>query len=184
MLGLRVQGREAHGPLSGLRGRDERPSAQRSRLDRGRGLSGHHHRENLSMEKDTVAYMDHKEKAVAYYKQKFNCAQGIFAAYAVEHGVEEALALRLGTNFGGGARKGELCGAVSGALMVLGLLYGHSERGDAAAKARAYTLAEEYMNRFIREKELFRVLCPEIIRSAVAILDELLAEQDSKENGK
>ena len=136
------------------------------------------------MEKDTVAYMDHKEKAVAYYKQKFNCAQGIFAAYAVEHGVEEALALRLGTNFGGGARKGELCGAVSGALMVLGLLYGHSERGDAAAKARAYTLAEEYMNRFIREKELFRVLCPEIIRSAVAILDELLAEQDSKENGK
>ena len=47
--------------------------------------------------------MDHKEKAVAYYKQKFNCAQGIFAAYAVEHGVEEALALRLGTNFGGGA---------------------------------------------------------------------------------
>ena len=127
----------------------------------------------------------------------------------MEHGIEVTLALRLGTNFGGGARKGELCGAVSGALMVLGLLYGHSERGDAAAKARAYTLAEEYMNRFIREngsavcrellgydlsvpeqmasireKELFRVLCPEIIRSAVAILDELLAEQDSKENGK
>ena len=123
--------------------------------------------------------------------------------------MEEALALRLGTNFGGGARKGELCGAVSGALMVLGLLYGHSEGGDAAAKARSYALAEEYMNRFIREngsavcrellgydlsvpeqmasireKELFQVRCPEIIRSAAAILDELLAEQDGKENGK
>ena len=152
--------------------------------------------------------MDHKEKAVAYYKQKFNCSQGIFAADAVEHGVEEALALRLGTNFGGGARKGELCGAVSGALMVLGLLYGHSERGDAAAKASAYALAEEYMDRFIREngsvvcrellgydlsvpeqmqtireKDLFHVRCPEIIRSAVAILDELLTEQGNGENG-
>ena len=152
--------------------------------------------------------MDHREKAVVYYSQNFNCAQSIFAVYAVEHGIEETLALRLGTNFGGGARKGELCGAVSGALMVLGLLYGHGKRGDAAAKARAYALSEEYMNRFIREngsvvcrellgydlsvpeqmasireKDLFHVRCPEIIRSAAAILDELLTELDGKENG-
>lgn len=160
------------------------------------------------MEKDVIAHMDHREKAVAHYEQNFNCAQSIFAAYAVERGIEEALALRLGTNFGGGARKGELCGAVSGALMVLGLLYGHGKRGDAAAKARAYALSEEYMNRFIREngsvvcrellgydlsvpeqmasireKDLFHVRCPEIIRSAAAILDELLTELDGKENG-
>ena len=155
-----------------------------------------------------IARTDHREKAAAYYEQNFNCAQSIFATYAVEHGIEETLALRLGTNFGGGARKGELCGAVSGALMVLGLLYGHSERGDAAAKARAYALSEEYMNRFIREngsvvcrellgydlsvpeqmasireKDLFHVRCLEIIRSAAAILDKLLTEQSNGENG-
>ena len=45
-------------------------------------------------------------------------------------------------------RKGEMCGAVSGALMVLGLLYGHSESDDLETKARSYTMAEEYMNRF------------------------------------
>ena len=39
-------------------------------------------------------------------------------------------------------RKGEMCGAVSGALMVLGLLYGHSESDDLETKARSYTMAD------------------------------------------
>ena len=99
-----------------------------------------------------------------------------------------------------------MCGAVSGALMVLGLLYGHSESGDIETKSKAYAMAEDYMNRFIdrngsvvcrellgydlskaderekiMEKNLFRTLCPEIIRSAVSILDELLEEYKSKD---
>ena len=143
----------------------------------------------------------HVEKALDYYGNNFNCSQGVFATYAVEHGIDEKLALELATNFGGGARKGEMCGAVSGALMVLGLLYGHSDSNDPAAKAKAYALSEEYMNSFIRkkgsvvcrellgydlskpeekavliEKNLFRTLCPEMIRCAVEILDELLEE--------
>ena len=143
----------------------------------------------------------HAEKAVDYYSNNFNCTQGVFTTYAIEHGIDEKLALKLATNFGGGARKGELCGAVSGALMVLGLLYGHSESDDLDTKAKAYAMSEEYMNRFIQkngsvvcrelrgydlskpeekavimEKNLFRTLCPEMIRSAVEILDELLEE--------
>lgn len=61
--------------------------------------------------------MSHADKAVEYYSHNFNCSQGIFAAYAVENGLDEKLALKIGTNFGGGARKGEMCGAVAGALM-------------------------------------------------------------------
>ena len=148
----------------------------------------------------------HEEKAVEYYSNNFNCTQGVFTTYAIEHGIDEKLALRLATNFGGGARKGELCGAVSGALMVLGLLYGHSESNDTETKAKAYAMSEEYMNRFIEkngsvvcrellgydlskpdeheklmEKNLFKTLCPEIIRSAVNILEELLEEYKSKD---
>lgn len=63
--------------------------------------------------------MSHADKAVEYYSHNFNCSQGIFAAYAVENGLDEKLALKIGTNFGGGARKGEMCGAVAGALMVM-----------------------------------------------------------------
>ena len=144
----------------------------------------------------------HAERAVDYYSRNFNCTQGVFTTYAIEHGFDEKLALKLATNFGGGARKGEMCGAVSGALMVLGLLYGHSESDDLDAKAKAYAMAEEYMNRFIKkngsvvcrellghdlskpeekavilEKNLFRTVCPDLIRSAVEILDEFLEEQ-------
>lgn len=145
----------------------------------------------------------HAKKAVDYYSNNFNCTQGVFTAYAVERGIDEKLALKLATNFGGGARKGEMCGAVSGALMVLGLLYGHSESEDLETKARSYALSEEYMDRFIREngsvvcreilgydlskpeerekimeKNLFRTFCPEVIRSAVEILDRLLQENE------
>ena len=143
----------------------------------------------------------HAERAVDYYGRNFNCSQGVFTTYAIEHGIDEKLALKLATNFGGGARKGEMCGAVSGALMVLGLLYGHSESEDPDTKAKAYAMSEEYMNRFIRkngsvvcrellgydlskpeekavilEKDLFRTFCPDMIRSAVEILDELIEE--------
>ena len=144
----------------------------------------------------------HVERAVDYYSLNFNCTQGVFTTYAIEHGIDEKLALKLATNFGGGARKGEMCGAVSGALMVLGLLYGHSESDDLDTKARAYAMAEEYMNRFIKkngsvvcrellgydlskpeekavilEKNLFHTMCPNLICSAVEILDEFLEEQ-------
>ena len=143
----------------------------------------------------------HAEKAVDFYGHNFNCSQGVFTAYAVEHGIDEKIALKLATNFGGGARKGEMCGAVSGALMVLGLLYGHSESDDLDTKAKSYAMSEEYMNRFIQkngtvvcrellgydlskpeekaiimEKNLFRTYCPKVIHSAVEILDELLEE--------
>ena len=92
-----------------------------------------------------------------------------------------------------------MCGAVSGALMVLGLLYGHSESDDLDTKTKAYAITEEYMNRFIKkngsvvcrdllgydlskpeekavilEKNLFRTVCPNMIRSAVKLLDEMM----------
>ena len=95
--------------------------------------------------------MSHADKAVEYYCHNFNCSQGIFTTYAVENGLDEKLALKLGTCFGGGSRKGEMCGAVAGALMVIGLLYGHSDGNDLDSKAKAYALSEEYMNRFIKE---------------------------------
>ena len=145
---------------------------------------------------------DRKANAIEYFSHNFNCSQSVFATYAVEYGLDEKLALKLATCFGGGARKGEMCGAVSGALMVLGLLCGHSESGDLESKAKSYAMTKEFMDRFaykngsvvcrellkydmskpeeqaiIVEKNLFRTVCPEMIRSAVEILDELLSEK-------
>ena len=150
-----------------------------------------------------VKYMavNHAEKAEEYFRNHFNCAQAVFATYAVELGLSEELALKIATQFGGGARKGEMCGAVSGALMVLGLKYGHYHFGNMEEKGRAYQLAEEFMNRFIsakgtvvcrellgydiskeedkqkiRELNLFQTRCPEMIRCAALIVEQMLGE--------
>ena len=82
--------------------------------------------------------MNHVDKAVEYFSNNFNCAQAVFTTYATEMGIEEEMALKIATQFGGGSRKGEVCGAVSGALMVLGLKYGHWHAEDMEEKGRAY----------------------------------------------
>ena len=145
--------------------------------------------------------MNHVEKAVEYYNNNFNCSQGVFTSFATEVGMDEKLALKLATNFGGGERKGELCGAVAGALMVLGLRCGHCDSEDIEGKSKAYAVSTEFMDRFIKkngsvvcrellgydltkeedtaviaEQNLFRSFCPKMVESAARILDEMIAE--------
>ena len=145
--------------------------------------------------------MNHVDKAEKYFSNNFNCSQAVFTAFATETGLDEELALKIATQFGGGARKGEMCGAVSGALMVLGLKYGHYHAENAEEKGRAYQIAEDFMNRFIEKKgtvvcrellgydlsktedmekikewNLFKTTCPEMIRCATEIVDEMLNE--------
>ena len=145
--------------------------------------------------------VNHVDKAEEYFSNNFNCSQAVFTAFATETGLDEELALKIATQFGGGARKGEMCGAVSGALMVLGLKYGHCHAENAEEKGRAYQIAEDFMNRFIEKKgtvvcrellgydvskpedmkkikelNLFSTTCPEMIRCATEIVEEMIKE--------
>ncbi|MBQ8842264.1 MAG: C_GCAxxG_C_C family protein [Ruminiclostridium sp.] len=145
--------------------------------------------------------MTRAEKALELFANNFNCSQAVLTAFASDFGLDEKLALMLGTQFGGGARNGEMCGAVSGALMVLGLKYGHFESENNEQKSRAYAISSEYTKRFkelngsivcrdllgydltkpedsvcIKEKNLFRTVCPEMIRSTVEVLEGVLAD--------
>ncbi|MBQ6886576.1 MAG: C_GCAxxG_C_C family protein [Lachnospiraceae bacterium] len=145
--------------------------------------------------------MNHADKAEKYFCNNFNCSQAVFTTFATELGLDEEIALKIATQFGGGARKGEMCGAVSGALMVLGLKYGHCHAEDNEEKQRAYRIAEDFMNRFtaekgtvvcrellgydvskeedmvkIKELNLFKTTCPEMIRCATKIVEQMLSE--------
>lgn len=145
--------------------------------------------------------MNKTEKALSLFSNNFNCSQAVFTAFAVDFGIDEKTALMLGTSFGGGARNAEICGAVSGALLVLGLKYGHYDAEDNEQKSRAYEIAVDYTKRFkekngsvvcrdllgydltvpedkvlIKEKNLFKTVCPEMVKSAVLILEEVLNE--------
>ena len=80
--------------------------------------------------------MTKAEKAVDLYGKNFNCSQAVLTAFAEDFGLSEKMALSLGTSFGGGARNGQMCGAVSGALMVLGLKFGHFESENQEQKTK------------------------------------------------
>lgn len=147
--------------------------------------------------------MNKSDKALELFSNNFNCSQAVLTAFAPDFGLDEQLALKLGTSFGGGARNGDICGAVSGALLVLGLKYGHYVSSDNEQKARAYEIAVEYTKRFrevngsvvcrdllgydltkpdemacIKEKGLFGTVCPKMIKSAVEILESVLEDYE------
>ena len=145
--------------------------------------------------------MDHVEKALELFGAKFNCAQSVFASFSKELGLDEKQALKIGGCFGSGMRKGEVCGACTGALMVLGLKYGQSEVGDRDSKLKSDEACVRFLEKFeslngsyicnelldcdIRTKEgveyavennLFTEFCPKMVESATLIVEELIRE--------
>ena len=146
--------------------------------------------------------MDHKQKALDYFSQKLHCSQSVLGAYAEECGITEEQAMKLGSCFGGGMRKGEVCGAVSGALMVLGLLYGQKKAGDTDGRQNSNKVNDLMMDRF-KEKcgsyicndllgcditteeghqycvdnKLFTEFCPKMVAAAVDVIEEIISEQ-------
>jgi C_GCAxxG_C_C family probable redox protein len=80
--------------------------------------------------------------AEKYFDGGFNCAESTLVALAIHFGKTAPNIPSIATAFGGGmARTRNVCGAVSGALMSLGLLYGRSHSGDD--KERCFALASE-----------------------------------------
>ena len=93
--------------------------------------------------------MDHAEKARALFLEGYNCAQAVFCACEDLTGLDREKSARLASSFGGGmGRMREVCGTVSGALMVLGLLRGYADPEDPKAKTDHYHLVQEFARRF------------------------------------
>jgi C_GCAxxG_C_C family probable redox protein len=144
--------------------------------------------------------MNRKEKALDLFKQGYSCSQAVAAVFAEDQGLPIATAFRLAQGFGGGmARLAETCGAVTGAIMVVGLKHGRTRPEDEAAKERTYVLVHELVRRFrgrhgaldcrdllgcdigtsegrkiAADAKLHDDLCPLLIASAVEILEDIL----------
>lgn len=121
--------------------------------------------------------MTKKQEAIQLFEEGFNCSQAVLAAFSENLNLDQEMALKIATGFGGGARNGELCGAVSGALMVLGLKNGHSVKGDTLGKQNAYKEAKEFTDRF-REQQ-GSIVCKELLGYDLSKPDEyqFLVEQ-------
>ena len=123
-------------------------------------------------------------------------------AYAPLFNLEQETAARLAAPFGGGvARRGETCGAVNGALMVVGLKFGHVSAEDVESKERAYQAVHDFIANFeerhrsiicsqlleidissanglqqAHDEDLFTTRCPGYVKHAAHLLDELLSD--------
>lgn len=93
--------------------------------------------------------MDHGTLSKEMFCKGYNCAQAVVTAFHEELGMTESEAARLSSSFGGGmGRMRETCGAVSGMLLVAGLLWGYGTPGDDEAKAAHYRLVQKLAGKF------------------------------------
>ena len=100
--------------------------------------------------------MNRCEQAAAYHKKGFNCCQSVLAAFQDVIGLTETQCLTLGGGFGAGAGTGELCGAVTGAVMVLDLLTPADPADVVGSKKKAMAQAKELQKRFAARFENLR----------------------------
>ena len=109
--------------------------------------------------------MDHSTKAAELFLSGSNCAQAIVVAFCDVTGMDENLAAKFSSSFGGGmGRMREVCGAVSGMLMVAGLLYGYEDPGENDCNKKAhYQLVQQLAGAF--REEIGSIVCREILKN-------------------
>ena len=121
--------------------------------------------------------MDRCAIAYEYHKAGYNCAQSVAGAFEDLTGLTKEQLMALAGGFGGGVGGSheELCGAVSGAVLVLSLLYPHTDGGDKAGKMQAYAKAKEFRRRFQEVFDLTR--CGELLRARPGVTEKNPAAQ-------
>ena len=108
--------------------------------------------------------MDHVILAGDLFLEGYNCAQALAVAFCDVTGMEKQTAAKLAAPFGGGmGRMREVCGAVSGMLMVAGLVYGYDIPGDDVSKKKHYALVQNLAGQFRRE--VGSIVCREILKN-------------------
>jgi len=144
--------------------------------------------------------MTKSDEALASFRNGFTCSSAVFSAFSDELGLDSDTAKKIACGFGAGISKtGNICGAVSGAVMVIGLKYGKTKMGDDAATEKTRALVRKFMQEFTkrhgsvcctellgynlgkpdeyekaRDSKLFVTKCPQLVEDAAAILEKIL----------
>jgi C_GCAxxG_C_C family probable redox protein len=103
------------------------------------------------------------ERALQNFENGYNCSQAVFMAYSDIYGLDSEMAARLSTSFGGGmGRLREVCGAVSGMFLVLGLHYPATDVTDKNAKTINYEAVQRTAKEF--QKEMGSYICADLLK--------------------
>ena len=108
--------------------------------------------------------MDHSYEAVELFVKGYSCSQAVAMAFCDVTGLDEKLTARMASSFGGGmGRMREVCGAVSGMLMVAGLLYGYDDAADTAGKRELYAQVQAMAGKF--REEMGSIICRDLLKN-------------------
>ena len=143
--------------------------------------------------------MSQVSNAVDLFQKGCACSQAILAVYGGPLGLDRTQAMRIASGFAGGMCMAETCGAVTGALMALGLRHCGGDCTSPSDRATTCAAVREFISRFKagngsvtckgllgcdittaegaevpREQDLFKTKCPKLVEDAAVILEELL----------
>ena len=142
--------------------------------------------------------MTKADEAVALFQQGFTCSQAVLSVFAQEFGLDRDLALRISQGFGAGITyTDDICGALSSAIMVIGLRYGRIRADDVAAKEKTYAVVGEFLKEFkarhgsiactgllgynlsdpqqvaeVKKNKVVMARCPAFVRDAVKLVEK------------
>ena len=143
--------------------------------------------------------MENIKKAMEYFGNGHSCSQSVFCIFGPELGLSYDLAYKTSAAFGGGmSRMGNTCGAVSGALMAIGLYYRNLDTSDSENKEHTYEMGHKFIDKFkevhesvmcntligydintlegrteANDKKIFETKCPNFVKTAVEILNTM-----------
>ena len=144
--------------------------------------------------------MQYTEPALSRFTEGYSCSQSILSTFAARYGLDDKTAMKVASAFGGGmAHLDGACGAVTGALMVIGLAKFRSDIDVPAAKLEVYEVTERFVQQFVKrnghinctqllgynlsrpeelrqaaKEQKFSEVCPKYLQDAVEILHQLL----------
>jgi C_GCAxxG_C_C family probable redox protein len=141
------------------------------------------------------------DRAEALFREGFSCSQAVLMAFGPSLGMDQTQAALVSSAFGGGmARHGWTCGALTGAMMTLGLRAGYATAQDTAQKDALYVKVQALVEAFearhgatacrqlvganmldpierqaASDRGVFKTMCPELVRTAAMLVAEELA---------
>ena len=144
--------------------------------------------------------MGRTERALELYKGGLSCAQAVFSVFADKFDLNEKAMLKISGGFGGGVgASGLICGAVSGAVMVIGLKYGATDGDDLNSKQITREMVRDFMKKFsdefgaidckcllgfdmsrqedfdyVHENNITKKTCPKFVEFAVKELEKII----------
>jgi len=122
--------------------------------------------------------MTKADEAHRSFLKRFTCSAAVFSTFSEELGLDPDTAKMIGCGFGAGISKtGNICGAVSGAIMVIGLAYGKTVEGDDAATEKTRALVRRFIDEFTAKNG--SVNCTELLGYDLGKPDEYAAAQES-----